>query len=155
MCSVPCRRASSLLCCATCTLVEFFFQLVSRDLACAAHNDRCCWQDLGPEQGVELGLVLQAKDGLTGILLRDNSLGPKGGAGLVPAVERGRHSLTALDISLNHVGARGGEALCEALRGQEGMVMINMGVNDIGVAGAKALGEALRGMVVLEKVCVC
>jgi hypothetical protein len=37
-------------------------------------------------QGVELGTVLTCKDGLEALSVRNNSLGPKGGAGLAPGI---------------------------------------------------------------------
>ena len=39
-----------------------------------------------PWQGVELGTVLTCKESLEALSVRNNSLGPKGGAGLAPGL---------------------------------------------------------------------
>ena len=73
-----------------------------------------------------------------------NNLGPDGAAALATALEEGQSGLTSLDLSLNKIGTRGGEALARALGANSTLITLNLANNELGADTASHLATALE-----------
>ena len=72
-----------------------------------------------------------------------NDLGPDGAVALGIALEQGQSGLTSLNLSLNKIGTRGGEALAQALGTNSTLTTLNLANNELGADAASHLATAL------------
>ncbi|CAF1450791.1 unnamed protein product, partial [Didymodactylos carnosus] len=80
---------------------------------------------------------------LTKLDLGVNRISEKGGEALAEALKV-NNTLTQLDLGYNEITDRGGEALAEALKVNNTLTKLDLGVNRISEKGGEALAEALK-----------
>ena len=68
---------------------------------------------------------------------------------IAEALKSGNGVLTKLDVSYNSIGAEGGKALAEALKGNSVLTSLNLWSNSLGVEGGKAIASAIMANGVL------
>jgi len=88
--------------------------------------------------------ALVRNEGLRTLNLQSNRLGEKGAKELAAALESSSAKLTALNLSLNSLGAEGGEAIGKALAVNRTLTSLDLGENMLGSQGAIAVGRALQ-----------